>query len=37
LPLSDLRVAVNLRTAAHLGLRFTPRQQREFDLVFPSP
>ncbi len=35
-PLSDLHVAVNVRTAAHLGLRFTPRQQERFDLVFPS-
>ena len=35
-PLGELQVAVNLRTAFHLGLRFTPRQQERFDLVFPS-
>jgi putative ABC transport system substrate-binding protein len=36
LPLTDLQVAVNLRTAAHLGLYFSARQQEEFGLVFPS-
>ncbi|WP_305041592.1 ABC transporter substrate-binding protein [Geoalkalibacter sp.] len=36
LPLANLQLAVNLRTAFHLGLRFTPRQQERFDLVFPS-
>lgn len=35
-PLADVQLAVNLRTAAHLGLRFTPGQQAKFDLVFPS-
>ncbi len=35
-PLSDLQIAVNLRTAAHLGLRFSPRQQQGFNLTFPS-
>jgi putative ABC transport system substrate-binding protein len=35
-PLAQLQLAVNLRTAAHLGLRFAPRQQETFDLVFPS-
>jgi putative tryptophan/tyrosine transport system substrate-binding protein len=35
-PLANLQLAVNLRTAFHLGLRFTPRQQEKFDLVFPS-
>ena len=36
-PLTDLDLAVNLRTAAHLGLRFSAEQQRDFNLVFPSP
>lgn len=36
-PLTDLDLAVNLRTAAHLGLRFSAGQQRNFNLVFPSP
>lgn len=36
-PLADLQLAVNLRTAFHLGLRFTSREQEKFNLVFPSP
>ncbi len=37
LPLRDLLIAVNVRTADHLGLELTSRQKRAFDLVFPSP
>lgn len=36
IPLNRLQMAVNLRTAAHLGLNFTPNQQEEFKLTFPS-
>lgn len=36
-PLRDLLIAVNLRTADHLGLKFSSQQRREFDLVLPSP
>ncbi len=36
-PLRDLLLAVNLRTAEHLGLRFASRDRQQFDLVFPSP
>ena len=36
LPLSDLLTAVNIRTAEHLGLTFSAREMRQFDLVFPS-
>ena len=35
-PLGDVKLAVNVRTAKHLGLRFSSSQQREFALVFPS-
>ncbi|HVL76627.1 MAG TPA: ABC transporter substrate binding protein, partial [Noviherbaspirillum sp.] len=37
LPLRDVHLAVNLRTAGHLGLRFSRQQQRSFDMVFPEP
>lgn len=33
-PLKDVQTAVNLRTAKHLGLNFSARQQQGFDLVF---
>lgn len=36
-PLRDLLIAVNLRTAEHLGLQFARHDRRKFDLVFPSP
>ncbi|WP_427501210.1 ABC transporter substrate-binding protein [Methylomonas sp. MED-D] len=35
--LRDLLVAVNLRTAEHLGLRFSSQTRREFAMVFPTP
>lgn len=36
-PLRDLLLAVNIRTAEHLGLRFESQERQTFDLVFPSP
>jgi putative ABC transport system substrate-binding protein len=36
-PLREVMTAVNLRTAAHLGINFSPQQQRSFDFVFPEP
>jgi putative ABC transport system substrate-binding protein len=35
-PLQDVSIAVNVRTAEHLGLKLTKKQQSEFDLLFPS-
>lgn len=35
--LQDLLIAVNLRTAEHLGLRFSNQIRREFAMVFPTP
>ena len=36
-PTSEVNIAVNLRTASHLGLRISYQQQRQFNLVFPRP
>ncbi len=35
IPTKDLQTAVNLRTAAHLGLSFSTEQQNAFQLKFP--
>lgn len=35
--LRSLKLAVNMRTAKHLGLDFSSRDERSFDLVFPRP
>lgn len=36
-PLRDLLIAVNLRTAEHLGLNLAPNAKLKFDLIFPQP
>jgi putative ABC transport system substrate-binding protein len=36
-PLQSVLMAVNLRTASHLGLNLDYQQQRRFDFVFPEP
>lgn len=36
-PLREVLVAVNVRTAGHLGLAIGSRQQQAFDMVFPEP
>jgi len=35
--LKALKVAVNLRTAKHLGINFSKRDEQSFDLIFPTP
>jgi len=34
--LKSTLLAVNLRTAAHLGLKYSPKQQAQFQLTFPE-
>lgn len=36
-PLKEVLMAVNVRTASHLGLGIGQRQQQAFDMVFPEP
>lgn len=36
-PLREVLIAVNLRTANHLGLSISYQQQRSFDFIFPEP
>jgi putative ABC transport system substrate-binding protein len=36
-PLKDVLMAVNVRTADHLGLSIGQRQRQSFDMVFPEP
>jgi putative ABC transport system substrate-binding protein len=37
LPLKEVQTAINLRTANHLGINLSYRQQKGFDLIFPEP
>ena len=37
IPTRKLKVAVNKRTASHLGLHYSQSQQRNFDIVYPAP
>lgn len=36
IPTSQVMLAVNLRTASHLGLEYSSKQKGEFDFTFPS-
>ncbi len=36
-PLRNVLMAVNVRTASHLGIALSSQQQEKFDLVFPQP
>ena len=35
-PLSEIELAVNLRTAAHLGYNYNSNEREEFSLTFPK-
>lgn len=35
-PLNDLLIAVNIRTASHIGKNFSRSEEKQFDLVFPN-
>lgn len=35
-PLSDLLIAVNVRTASHVGKNFTHSEEKQFNLIFPN-
>lgn len=35
-PMNKIKIAVNLRTAAHLGINYNNSQKSEFDLTFPK-
>lgn len=37
IPLKEVLIAVNMRTAGHLGLPLVQRQVQSFDMVFPEP
>lgn len=37
MPLKDLLIAVNARTAEHLGLRISNQEKRKFNLILPTP
>jgi putative tryptophan/tyrosine transport system substrate-binding protein len=36
IPLTSMQLAVNLRTAAHLGIKYSAEQQQKFKLTFPQ-
>lgn len=36
LPARNLKLAVNKRTASHLGFSYSKNQQRQFDIIFPA-
>jgi putative tryptophan/tyrosine transport system substrate-binding protein len=35
LPLSDLKVSINRRTASHIGLNYTKAAEEELDVIYP--